>query len=211
MIGSLLNLTRDSILAPLGLLPYTRSFAFELLDMIIMAFAIGYIFMDYIKKPTPKDYDPLLHYQASSTWKHLKFAALVAGPAVVLHELSHKLVAMAFGANAVLYAPYGFYLLVIILKMIGFPFIFFVGGFVSIQGALTPLQSSLVSFAGPGMNFILYGLSILAVKNVWIKRKYLDAVVWFGRLNLFLGIFNMIPLPGFDGYKVFAGLIQAIF
>jgi Zn-dependent protease len=211
MVFEFLDITRNDILGPLGLIKYSDSFFFELIDMLIMSLAIGYIFSNYISKPTREDYDPLKTYKRKTQiWNNLKFAALVAGGAVVLHELSHKFIAMAFGAKAVLYAPYGFYLLVIFLKMVGFPFIFFVGGFVA-HGPLPPLQSAIVAIAGPLMNILLWGLVYTGIKNNLIKRKYVDIAVAFGRINLFLGIFNLIPIPGFDGFNFFASLFKVFF
>lgn len=211
MVFELLNITRDSILAPLGLLSYSGLFIFELIDMIIMSFAIGYIFSGYIGRQTSSDYDPLKYYSKRFlSWENIKFAAIVAGLGVVFHELAHKFTAMAFGANAVLYAPYGFYLLAIFLKAVGFPFLFFVGGFVA-HSPLPPLQSSLVSLAGPLTNFILWGAIYFSLKYGKINNKYHPFVVPFAKINLFLGIFNMIPLPGFDGFGVVSGLIRALF
>ena len=208
MVLQFLNLTRDSILVPFGINP--TLFIFEIMDIIIMSFAIGYIFSSFLKRPTPKDYDPLKHYGKSATWEQLKFATMVAAPAVVLHELAHKFVAMGFGAKAVLYAPYGFYLLVILLKAIGFPFIFLVGGFVS-HGPLPALQSSLVSIAGPLTNFLIWGGILLLIKTDKLKKKYYTFAVPLARISLFLGIFNMLPLPGFDGFNFFASIFKAIF
>jgi Zn-dependent protease len=139
----------------------------------------------------------------------MKFAMIAAAPAVVLHELSHKFVAMSFGVPAVLYAPYGFYLLAIMLRAVGFPILFFVGGFVT-HPAMPLYQYSLVAFAGPAINFLLWGFAVLAMKRKWIKRKYYDYALPFAKINLFLGIFNMIPLPGFDGWFI-VDIIKAAF
>jgi len=202
----LLDLTRDAILAPLGLLPYSSSFVFELIDMVIMSIVLGFIFSDFIGRPSA---DPLDAYKRNR-WRNLKVAALIAGPAVVLHELAHKLFAMAFGAQATLYAPYGWYIIAVALKLIGFPFIILVGAFVA-HTPLPPLESAIVAISGPAVNFLLWGLAILAVKAKKIPPKYLPYAVPFARLNLILGIFNMIPLPGLDGFSFFAGLFQALF
>lgn len=211
MVFSILNLTRDSILAPLGLLQYSHLFIFELIDMLIMSLAIGYIFSGFLKKPLPDDYEPLTYYKTKShKWENIKYAALAAGPAVVLHELSHKFVAMAFGAQATLYAPYGFYLFVILLKAIGFPFIFLVGGFVR-HTALLPLPSALVSIAGPLMNLIIWLSITSAVKKNILNRKYYHIAIPLARISLFLAIFNMLPIPGFDGFNFFANLFRSIF
>ena len=176
-----------------------------------MSFAIGYIFSGFLKKPMPEDYDPLKHYaKKSQTWENVKYAALAAGPAVVLHELAHKFVAMGFGAKAILYAPYGFYLLVILLKAIGFPFLFFVGGFV-VHSALPPFQSSMVALAGPLTNFLMWLTITLLIRKNMLRRKYYDIAIPLARISLFLAIFNMLPLPGFDGFSFFSNLFAALF
>ena len=203
----LLDITRGSILAPLGLGQFTNTFLFEIIDMIIMSLAIGYIFSGYLKKPAIDNYDPLKHYK-SEKWENIKFAAMAAGPAVVLHELAHKFVAMGFGAQATLFAPYGFYILVIVLKAIGFPFLFFVGGFV-VHSGLPPLQSAIVSIAGPLTNFLIWGIIKISIKKGLISRKYLPIAVPLGKISIFLAIFNLIPLPGFDGGNFISSIMKA--
>ena len=212
MVLPLLDLNRDMILGPLGLLPLSRTFFFEIVDMIIMAFAIGYLFSGYFQRHESSNYDPLRDFKAkkSARWQSIKFAAMVAAPAVILHELLHKGVAMAFGAQAVLYAPYGFYLLIIILKLIGFPLLFFVGGYVA-HSFLPPMQSALVSIAGPLANFILWAMITYGVKANIIKNKQYVWAVPFAKINLFLGIFNMFPFPGFDGFNFLASLYSYFF
>ena len=211
MVLSILNITRNSVLSIFGLSKYSHLFIFEVMDMIIMAFAIGYIFSGFLKKPIPEDYEPLKYYKKKSQkWENIKFAALAAGPAVVLHELAHKFVAMGFGAQATLYAPYGFYLLVILLKAVGFPFIFLVGGFV-VHSPLPALQSSLVSLAGPLTNFLMWLGITIAIKKGVLNRKYYSLAVPLARISLFLAIFNMLPLPGFDGFNFFRALFSALF
>lgn len=208
MVFSLLSFTRTDILALFGLSRYTNSVIFEIIDIIIMSFVIGYIFSDFFKRPL-KDNDPINYYK-KQTWSNIKYAAMIVGIAVVLHEVSHKIVAMAFGAQAVLFAPYGFYLIAIILKLVGFPLIFLVGGFVA-HSALSYGQSATVAFAGPMMNFVLWGGITLAIKKKWIKKKHLPFAYQFSKINLYLGIFNMLPIPGFDGWSVYSNLWRVFF
>lgn len=89
----------------------------EIADIIIMVFAIGYIFSDYFRREPLEGYDPLTYYKKPPLIESIKFAAMIAAPAVVLHELAHKFVAMAFGAIATLHAPYFWYIAVIALKL----------------------------------------------------------------------------------------------
>jgi Zn-dependent protease len=70
-----------------------------------------------------------------------------------------------------------------------------------------------VSFAGPGMNFLLANLSAVAfcAIQVWVKPDFYlfepltRMAITSITLNYALGIFNLIPLPPLDGSK----LVQA--
>ena len=97
----------------------------------------------------------------------------------------------------------------VILKLANFPFIFFVPAYVSILGRGTPLQFTLIAFAGPLMNCIIWIASIIILKYNLVNRKYFPIIHLTKQINMFLFIFNMLPIPGFDGSKVFGGLIQA--
>ena len=186
----------------------------EIVDIIVMTIAIGYIFSKFFRRAPQEGYDPLTYYKKNSLVEDIKFGAMIAAPAVVFHELAHKFVAMGFGASATLHAPslfgipYGMYLLVILLIHLNFPILFFVGGYVS-HTALPPLQSSIVAFAGPFINLLLWFGGMSLIKYNLINRKYYRTIGLMAKLNLFFFAFNMIPLPGFDGFHVFAGLIQA--
>jgi len=179
----------------------------EVIAILAMIFAMGYIFSDTFRKPVDEE-DPVKFYlKKTGKWANIKLAAMIAAPAVVFHELAHKFVAMGFGAEATLHAPYGMYAIVMILKAIGFPFLFFVGGYVS-HTPLPALESAFVAIAGPLTNFILWGVCSLIVKYKLVNRKYYHIIIPMGKINMFLGIFNLIPIPGFDGYHFFSSLLQ---
>lgn len=181
----------------------------EIFDIIIMTFAIGYIFSGFFKRTPQEGYDPIKFFSRQSKLENIKIAAIIAAPAVVFHELAHKFVAMSYGVTATLKAPYLMYAIVVALKALNFPLVFFVGGYVR-HGPLPALPSAWVALAGPLTNLIIWGLIRLAVKNN-ILKEYHHLMVPMARLNLFLGIFNMIPIPGFDGSHFFQGIIQAFF
>lgn len=182
----------------------------EIIDIVVMAIAIGYIFSKFFKRAPQEGYDPLTYYKKNSLVEDIKYGAMIAAPAVVLHELAHKFVAMGFGASATLHAPYLMYGIVLLMILLRFPIIFFVGGYVTIGPPLLPaLQSSIVSFAGPLTNLILWLGGMSLIKYNLINRKYYTAVGMMAKLNMFFFVFNMIPLPGFDGFHVFSGLVQA--
>ncbi|MBI2102098.1 M50 family metallopeptidase [Candidatus Woesearchaeota archaeon] len=186
----------------------------EIIDLIFMTIFVGYIFSDLI--PVRKEsYDPLTHYKRSFDFEGLKFAILATAPAIIVHEMAHKFAALGFGLGATFYAFYrsSFTLmlgiLAVISKLTGFGFVFIVPGFVEISGSGTHLQFALAAFAGPFVNLVLWLGSWYLLKNKIYRKKHHLLLLLTQKINMFLFIFNMLPIPGFDGYKVFIGLIRA--
>ncbi|MBN2053192.1 hypothetical protein JW756_06840 [Candidatus Woesearchaeota archaeon] len=191
----------------------------EILDIVIMTFAIGFIFKDIFHfKPkveviTPDNY---LNFRNKRLgWTDFWFAAAVVAPSIVLHEFGHKFLAMGFGMSAVFHAAYTWLGIGLVLKLISPGFIFFVPAFVAISGQGTSLQFASISFAGPAVNLIIWLVTLFFLKNKKLSRKLNRNQHHFlylvSRINMFLFIFNMIPIPGFDGYGVFSNLFQVIF
>ena len=185
----------------------------EVFDMAVMTAFVGFIFSDLFGRfRRPKiNYDPLTDRPSGFDWDGFKFAVAVTAPALIFHELAHKFVAMHFGIEATFHAAYMWLFLGMMLKMMKFNFIFFVPAYVSIIGRITPLEHSLIAFAGPGINLLLWLGTAALVKYRMIEKKHYHLAILTSKINMFLFIFNMLPIPGFDGSKVFAGLIQAIF
>jgi len=183
----------------------------EIFDIIVMSFAVGFIFSGIFKRPAEEEYDPLKEHSSRFNWKDLQFAILVAAPGIIFHELGHKIIALSFGLNATFHAAYLWLVIGIFLKLASFPFIFFVPAYVSIYGGATPIVHSLIAFAGPGINLVLWLGALFLMKKKLVKKKYYPAVYLTSRINMFLFIFNMIPFPPFDGYSVFNGIIQTLF
>ena len=182
----------------------------EIMDIVIMTLAIGYIFSSFIRREPSGEYDPLKYYEKNPIIENIKFGAMIAAPAVVLHELAHKFVAMGFGAQATLHAPYEMYAIIILLRLINFPIMFFVGGYVE-HTPLPALQSSIVSIAGPLINLALWLASMMIIRFNITSKKHYKIIAIIGKLNMFLFIFNMLPIPGFDGYSFFANLLPYLF
>ncbi|TAL57847.1 MAG: hypothetical protein EPN86_01250 [Nanoarchaeota archaeon] len=183
----------------------------EIFDAIIMTLAVGFIFKDFFDDYVPKkNYDPLKSrpLQLEGLWLSVALTA----PAIVLHELCHKLVALAFGLTATFHAAYTWLAIGIVLKLVNFPFLFFVPGYVAILGPASPLIHSLIAFAGPGLNLFLWLVPFAIYKFVKIKkRRHLALIMLTSRINMFLFIFNMLPIPGFDGWTVYSGIFQTFF
>lgn len=169
----------------------------ELVDVIIMTLGVGYIFMDLFKVPRVTAFD----------WHAFGRSCLVTAPAIILHELGHKFVAVAFGADATFHAAYAFLVIGLFLKLIKSPLIFLVPAYVSFSATLTGGETALVAFAGPAINGLLYLASLIILKQTLSPRWH---AFWrmTRKLNGLLFIFNLLPLPGFDGFHVFSALFS---
>jgi Zn-dependent protease len=149
--------------------------------------------------------------------------------AIVLHEVSHGWVANAFGdptarrkrrlsLNPIRHVdPIGTIVLPLVLAVSGAP----VFGWakpvpVVARRMRNPrLHMMLVALAGPGMNLLLALLGALA----WAGLRWLsppEGLGWdfllfnvanFMIINVSLAIFNMLPIPPFDGGHVVEGLL----
>src|SRR3989338_7645465 len=102
-----IDFNREDILNALGLnLPI---WLMEAMDIIVISLVLGFIFKDmFLPFVRRVGYDPLAQFQKkdrSSYW----MAVYSVAPAIVLHEMSHKFVALLFGLKSVFYASYGFF------------------------------------------------------------------------------------------------------
>ena len=152
--------------------------------------------------------------------------------AIVFHEVSHGLVANALGdptakrrgrlsLNPITHVdPFGTVLLPMVLAVSGAP----VFGWakpvpVVSQRLRNPrYHMILVALAGPGMNLLLAVIAAILFAGVVAADP--QGLVWvfivqnlvnFMVINVFLAIFNLIPLPPFDGGHVVEGLLPRRF
>jgi Zn-dependent protease len=149
--------------------------------------------------------------------------------AIVLHEISHGWVANAFGdptarergrlsLNPLRHVdPFGTVLLPLVLAVSGAP----VFGWakpvpVVAKRMRNPrLHMMIVALAGPGMNLFLALLGGIALALVRLAVPP-GGLLWlflmlnlinFIAINIFLAVFNLLPLPPFDGGHVVEGLL----
>ncbi|MDP3918439.1 MAG: hypothetical protein Q8Q35_00855 [Nanoarchaeota archaeon] len=176
--------------------------AYEIIQLVILSLALGYIFSGFFSF-TRDPFKPKKVFD----WDAIKFAAIISTPAVVFHEFGHKFIAMAFGLSATFFIwPTGL-IIGIILKAIGSPFLFLAPAYVSIPSGATSLQMALIALAGPAVNLLLWGISSYLIKTKKnMSEKELIGWTISKKLNLFLFIFNMIPIPPLDGFSVIKGL-----
>lgn len=145
---------------------------------------------------------------------------------VVLHELSHGVVADKLGDSTARYMgrltlnpiphldPFGSILLPLFLFLVGSPIIF---------GAAKPIpvnffnlrnpkrDMALVSLAGPATNFALAIVFAIPIRLGLIDQSAglgFDILLQAVLLNLVLGIFNLIPIPPLDGSKILGSFLS---
>jgi Zn-dependent protease len=172
----------------------------EIIRIIITTAALGYIFSAFIPKKS------IYGIYKSISMDDIKLAALIAAPAVILHEMAHKFVAIAFGIHAEFFASYTGLALGVILKMFGSPFLVFIPGYVMISSA-NIIQSGIISFAGPFTNLLLWLFATLMLQYYHkLKNKHMLILALTKKINGILFLFNMIPFGFFDGAKVFSAV-----
>jgi len=200
----------------------------EILDAITMSVLIGYIFYPYIarlnlfRKHVPEYYGKRRFDRSS-----FLFSVFLFGTAVIMHELGHKFVAVAFGYDATFFSAislnklvhglpfFDFASILMIIALVttymGGTFFFFIPAYVAFNAAPPPLQTALIAFAGPALNLVLWLVPRWLIKTKKIAYKYVSFAIMTSRINMILFIFNMIPLPGFDGSKILSGLLSLFF
>jgi len=178
----------------------------EIIYFIILTVVIAYIFSDFfqLRPKTVYDYMHPRHFNIEG----FKLAALATAPAVILHELAHKYVAMGFGFSATFQLfPMGL-AIGVILKLIKSPLLLIAPGYVVPSIALIqfPTAYRLVAVAGPLTNLLLWGTATLIIKyKKDLSRKNMVILFITKKINGILFLFNMIPFGPFDGAKVLFG------
>ena len=126
-------------------------------------------------------------------------ALFTAGLGFLLHELSHKFVAQHYGCTAEFRAwDQYLYLAVGLAVVVGF--IFAAPGAVMISGMVTRKENGIISIAGPLTNYLL-ALIFLVLALLFPAGRLVFTIGL--SINIWLGLFNLIPFGPLDGAKVF--------
>ncbi|MEM4263642.1 MAG: metalloprotease [Candidatus Woesearchaeota archaeon] len=125
-------------------------------------------------------------------------SAFTVGLGFILHELGHKFLAQRYGCWAEFRANNFMLGLALIFSFFGF--IFAAPGGVMIQGYVTKRKHAYIAMMGPIINLalgVVFGLLAYFV-------PVLKPVAFPGMtINFWLGLFNALPFPMFDGHKVY--------
>ena len=177
----------------------------EILSLLLTVVVIGYIFSG-IKRKLEPDLIPKWF-----DWNDFLYSAAIASPGIILHELAHKFVALAMGISAHYEVWVPGLVLGVLLKAFGSGFVILAPGYV-VLNAPTAIQQSLTAFAGPAVNLVLWIGATLALKySKSMSHNKAIALSLLKDMNKWLFIFNMIPLPPLDGFKVIQPLLGMIF
>lgn len=123
-------------------------------------------------------------------------AALTVGLGFLLHELSHKVLAQRYGCFAE-FRSFDFMLL-IALFMSFFGFVFAAPGGVFIKGEVGRTRNGLISAAGIAANIVLALLFLIVLFLTPFR-----VLAYYGFfINSWLALFNLLPIAGLDGRKV---------
>lgn len=168
----------------------------ELRDLIIAAVVLSLVFA----------YEG---FNANALVSNLPAAVLGVALGFLLHELAHRFFARRYKCHAEFRLwPTGLFLAVALALVSNGAFIFAAPGAVMIHeaidvwGNVRPLgrkRYGIVSIAGPAVNVVLAGIFIAS------NALYAAPLFTFAAMvNIWLAIFNMLPIPPLDGSKVFA-------
>jgi Zn-dependent protease len=137
-------------------------------------------------------------------------------PSVILHEISHGLVAYWCGDDTAKRAgrltlnpvphidPFGSIMLPVLLSLTSFG----VFGYakpvpVNVGRLRAPRnQAVLVSLAGPATNILIALLAAFVLRTFTLEGTAVRIVVDLGVVNVVLAAFNLLPLPPLDGSAV---------
>lgn len=132
-------------------------------------------------------------------WGTVIVALLTAGLGFLLHELAHKVVAQRYGCQAEFRAfDQMLYFALIMAIVVGF--IFAAPGAVVISGMVTRKENGLISAAGPLTNYLL-GVVFLFLASLSTSIQWAFSLGF--SINLWLGLFNLLPFWNFDGKKIY--------
>lgn len=138
----------------------------------------------------------------------LPIIMLGVGCGFIFHELGHKLSAMHYGY----WAEYRMWVYGLVIALISsfFGFIFAAPGAVYIYGPnMSDKENGIISLAGPVINIVITLIFLVILFSLGnsimlSETNYIIAVICIigAKINSFLALFNLLPIPTLDGSKV---------
>ena len=157
--------------------------------LIVLTISFSFAFVNY---------PPYLHLDQAAAVIPLSFIAVLTG--FLCHEMAHKYVGQRKGY----WAEFRMYPLGLLLAFCAGLFlgvVFAAPGAVEISGNPDKDDMGTIALAGPASNVVL-GFSFLIL---WLISTGLPGSLFYfiAYINIYLAVFNMIPIGPLDGAKVF--------
>ena len=170
----------------------------EIKDIVIATLALGFIF-------TYPNLNPTI----------IIIYTLIIAFSFIPHELAHKFMAMKYGA----YARFemfkqGLIFALVLAVVTNGGFVFAAPGAVMIytqfksnrgfhQVQITPRDNAYISAVGPGINIVI-ALLFVVVSFLVPGGLFAAIASIIVRVNVFLALFNLLPIMPFDGSKIYS-------
>jgi len=172
----------------------------EIRDLLISILVLGFIFSAVLPNFQVEQGTPLVNFA---------LAVFIVGPALLFHELAHKITAQKFGCKAayVLW-PMGVMISILLTVITAGRIIFAALGAVMISTAystrlgyrfigLSMEEMGKIALAGPLVNI---AIAVFSYAFIWISPQIVQTMI---TINLIVALFNTIPFPPLDGSKIF--------
>ena len=132
----------------------------------------------------------------------LGISFLMTITAFLFHEMSHKFTAIHYGAwSEFRMWPLGL-LLTIVTGFLGF--LFALPGAVYFASYRNPIREGKIAIAGPSANLVIGVILLPVLLFAHLGSLARVDIYYLTYINIWLGFFNLIPIPPLDGSKVFA-------
>ena len=129
----------------------------------------------------------------------LGISLITAGLGFIVHETAHKFVAEKENCHAEYRANNPMLIVALVTSLFGI--VIAAPGAVHVSGHPSPSQRGKTALAGPAANIIL-GIVFL-ILSIALNGFWARAALFGSMINVWLGLFNLLPFGPFDGAKVF--------